>query len=1132
MSSRPLTSRSDESSAALDVLRSLCAALVPFLLLATPATAQFVTFETGQVRPLALAVTPDGLQLFAVNTPDNRLEIFNVNAGTLAHVGAVPVGMEPIAVAVRPNGNEVWVVNHLSDSVSVIDLTASPPAVVRTLLVGDEPRDIVFAGPGGNRAFITTAHRGQNTSLQATIDTVLRTEGIGRADVWVFDADNLGATLGGTPLAGTPIVLFTDTPRALAVSADGNTVYAAAFHSGNQTTAVIEPAVCDGGAAEPPCNLDGVTMPNGLPGGQVPGGLPAPNQNLDGDPGPEVGLIVKFNNGNSRWEDQSARNWTNAVRFSLPDTDVFAINAAATPPVQSASFARVGTVIFNMIANPTDLPPDPVRVYVTNTEARNEVRFEGPGGGGSTVRGHLHEARITVLNGSTVTPRHLNKHITALPQGYGTVPMPAGIDDDSLATPLGMAITSDGATLYVAAFGSSKIGVFSTALLENNTFTPDEGAHITVPGGGPTGLVLDEVSDRLYVLARFDNSISVINTNTNLETQHLPLYNPEPASVVTGRPVLYDARFTSSNGEASCSSCHIFGDFDSLAWDLGNPDDVVVSNPNPGVPPPAPFFSDDFHPMKGPMTTQTLRGMAHHGPMHWRGDRTGAYADPNIEPDSGAFDEDAAFKEFQVAFDGLLGRDEGPLPETDMQAFTDFILQVTLPPNPIRDLSNDLAGASLTGFNIFTTTPATDGVTTCEGCHGLNASQGFFGANGRSTFESETQEFKVPHLRNLYQKVGMFGLPGTGLILPGNNGDQGPQVRGFGFLHDGGIDTIFRFHRAVVFNSLNDTQRQQLESFMFRFDSTVAPIVGQQITLTSTNGGTVGGRIDLLIDSAEDLFTVQGVPGAHECDLVVKGVVENVPLGVLEQRGAVYNPATDRFQPDRASDPTLTDAQLRALIDTVDEFATYTCAPPGSGTRMGVDRDEDTFFDTDEIDAGSDPADPSSIPGGGPTPTCAATPVTGCHAAGKSLLLIRTASGKEKLVWRWLKGVMPLDQSAFGDPTSSTGYALCVYTGTEMSELNVPPGGSAWTTSSSGFKYTDSSLAQDGVRKILLKAGEAGKGKVLVRGRGASLPLPPVPPGGYVTPVTVQLTNGIGQCWEGVYNQFIKNDGTQFKAKF
>ena len=57
--------------------------------------------------------------------------------------------------------------------------------VVRTLLVGDEPRDIVFAGPGRSRAFITTAHRGQNSP----VDPQLTTPGVGRADVWVFDAD-------------------------------------------------------------------------------------------------------------------------------------------------------------------------------------------------------------------------------------------------------------------------------------------------------------------------------------------------------------------------------------------------------------------------------------------------------------------------------------------------------------------------------------------------------------------------------------------------------------------------------------------------------------------------------------------------------------------------------------------------------------------------------------------------------------------------------------------------------------------------------------------------------------------------------------------------------------------------------
>src|SRR4051812_26584682 len=35
----------------------------------------FLEFETGQVRPIALS--PDGTRLFAVNTPNGSLEIFN-----------------------------------------------------------------------------------------------------------------------------------------------------------------------------------------------------------------------------------------------------------------------------------------------------------------------------------------------------------------------------------------------------------------------------------------------------------------------------------------------------------------------------------------------------------------------------------------------------------------------------------------------------------------------------------------------------------------------------------------------------------------------------------------------------------------------------------------------------------------------------------------------------------------------------------------------------------------------------------------------------------------------------------------------------------------------------------------------
>jgi hypothetical protein len=76
--------------------------------------------------------------------------------------------------------------------------------------------------------------------------------------------------------------------------------------------------------------------------------------------------------------------------------------------------------------------------------------------------------------------------------------------------------------------------------------------------------------------------------------------------------------------------------------------------------------------------------------MHWRGDRRGGVnSTVHEQPDTGAFDEDAAFKAFNVAFAGLNGR-ATELSERDMQKFTDFALALTYPPNPIRRLDDAL----------------------------------------------------------------------------------------------------------------------------------------------------------------------------------------------------------------------------------------------------------------------------------------------------------------------------------------------------------------------------------------------------------------------------------------------------------
>jgi hypothetical protein len=515
-------------------------------------------------------------------------------------------------------------------------------------------------------------------------------------------------------------------------------------------------------------------------------------------------------------------------------------------------------------------------------------------------------------------------------------------------------VSSNGAKIYVPAFGSAKIGVFDAADIESASFeanfdpTLESANYIPTSGGGPAGLALDEANDRLYVLTRFDNRVHAINLSTKATVQSLSLHNPEPTSVVTGRQFLYDAQVSSANGETSCASCHIFGDFDSLSWNLGDPDGAVTPNATPSASPNMPFGSiggaaawNSFHPMKGPMTTQTLRGMATHGGMHWRGDRVSGFFgnDPcnNSSPSNSPCNEDLAFRNFIVAFEGLLGK-QGTITPTQMQQFTNFILQVFLPPNPVRALDNSLTAAAAAGEAKYFACPnaqcqfngagTSDTIEDCDGCHETKPILGFFGTAGQQTFEGEPQNAKVAHLRNMYQKIGMFGVAGE-------------QVRGTGFLHDGAVPTLQNFVSAGVFN-LTLAEEQNLEQFMLSFPTDLAPIVGQQVTLTATNGAVVNPRIDTLIARAGTSFESFMLGGtATECDLIAKGTIGVNPIGfVREASGSFRDDAHALGDPDGL----WTDAEVRALV-TTDGPLTYTCAPPGSGVRMGIDRNLDGIPD-------------------------------------------------------------------------------------------------------------------------------------------------------------------------------------------
>ena len=398
------------------------------------------------------------------------------------------------------------------------------------------------------------------------------------------------------------------------------------------------------------------------------------------------------------------------------------------------------------------------------------------------------------------------------------------------------------------------------------------------------------------------------------------------------------------------------------------------------------------------------------GAMHWRGDRNGAVQQTGLpfldgagnpvvsaQPNAGIFDELNAFKSFDVAFPRLVGN-ATQLSDADMTDFANFALQLTYPPNPIRNLDDSLTPTQQAGQAFYFNSEAgqelpSDRFHNCNGCHtldrngnaGSSAHPGFFGSSGRLSFENESQIFEVPHLRNTYQKVGMYASSlaqthSAASVFPPLN-PPAAGVRGFGYNHDGAIATMEHFFSAVVFiqatvpvafggitappnpygiplfadptapfdytkgiSSSGLATRRALASFVFAFDSNLRPVVGQQATLTASNGSAVA--------SALALFESQAAAG--NTDLVVRGRIGGRDAGFVYQSGA--------FLSDVASAAALSDAQLRALVGPSTDALTFTCVPPGSGVRVGIDRDGDGYADGDEIAHGSDPADPNSTP--------------------------------------------------------------------------------------------------------------------------------------------------------------------------
>jgi hypothetical protein len=177
------------------------------------------------------------------------------------------------------------------------------------------------------------------------------------------------------------------------------------------------------------------------------------------------------------------------------------------------------------------------------------------------------------------------------------------------------------------------------------------------------------------------------------------------------------------------------------------------------------------------------------------------------------------------------------------------------------------------------------------------------------------------------------------------------------------------------------------------------------------------------------------------------------------------------------------------------------------------------------------------------TGLCGPGPRTDCFestVAGKSRVLVKDKDPDraDLTVWKWIKGEATT-LADFGSPETTSEYTLCVFDdGTEVFRSTINAGGTCGLTpcwrplGSAGFKYINRDRTPDGILKVLLKSGTAGKAKVILKGKGDNLPFPAsmLP---METPVKVQLSNDDpGTCWQTTHVSMgpLINSIDQYKA--
>ncbi|MCH9648248.1 MAG: hypothetical protein K0U98_08415 [Deltaproteobacteria bacterium] len=874
----------------------------------------YFNVESPQVHPIETARIGGHDYLFVCNTPDGSIEIYDTDETVpqdLRLLARVPTGPEPVTVRWHEELQRLYTMNFLGDSATMISVKApsGPGSLTATVLetawVGDEPMDVAFYSfdvPDGDGGTVRTH------TFFATHKTL---KGFGWYNALTLDAVGPGLE-----------VLPASVPTGQDID----------FDSLDDEIALNEPH-----AILINC---GKLFILGNKGGNERVVIPAINAPVD-----------PF------------------------DFDLF--SADLTTGVRQA-FGEIGTTNFNMaFSSAGDLYL--VGAEAQNTTVRDEpVLAQEPTG---FVKSMVYAVEDLCSGDATIHRRDLN----LVPSTSGPPGMVPAAPAATIAQPTDVVLLENGGEVdkvFVAGFNSDSIGI----IVPDLTMAPDSWARrrigiapvtSTNPNrptkamAGPRGLALkranagqaNDPGDRLYVLNRLDNSVTILDPNGETFVADFFLANdPTPQYIHRGRRFMYDARLSGS-GTVSCASCHIDGRTDALAWDLGTPEAQPVTIP-PDLFDSGGFTLTEFPADKEFIVTQTLQGLLNwevpqsmqdlftNAPYHWRGDR-------------------ADFTAFNPAFEGLLDGDE--LSTADMRAYEEFVNSIHYPSNPKQplgraysgtlgdpdddDTSQEVSGSgAMRGMKLYHIIQ-TDQTGSCAHCHSLPE-----GSNNMLTeqigvvpgdpdpppqlqflphavlqFPIPAQPIETAQLKGLFQREARLDLNGS------SNPIDSPIVGFEGLTHTGlrlqnggqdlnGVATLnafnFHFFRAAMCSgqaTLFCTNLHSLNQFGHEFDWGLAPTAGLSYTVTAANKNLQG---------TTNAFSIS----EGQAKLANSGLAVQAFIGG-SWRGFWYDfsgPVPIYREEPHILGVTLDRASLLNLVTAADDRLVLVATPLGSERRMAA----------------------------------------------------------------------------------------------------------------------------------------------------------------------------------------------------